>query len=215
MKIAGFIKEPLQVCFTEADIKIPGKKTYYYHGVKYTCPIQIDPKSCKCLPIEKKPVFEWEELLAHWLMANDYEKDPEDLSGNHWYNEPWGYNYQDGKAATGWNTTYYPDYESWTYWVIYKRGNLACRAVSVYTWEDSIVLSCLVDIRVNDEWINIYGGSVEPGGWNTFEFDPPRVITGVRYRWRLKTRYPFYIPGYPESASILLVGNEFYGYEVD
>ncbi len=49
----GFIKEPLQVCFTEANVKIPGKKTYYYHGVKYTCPIQIDPKSTKCLPLEK------------------------------------------------------------------------------------------------------------------------------------------------------------------
>ncbi|MBA7549581.1 hypothetical protein ES705_42070 [subsurface metagenome] len=63
MEIAGFIKEPLQVCFTGANIKIPGKKTYYSHGVKFTCPIQIDPKSTKCFTLEKKelePYHEWE-----------------------------------------------------------------------------------------------------------------------------------------------------------
>ncbi len=70
MKIAGFIKEPLQLCFTGADIKIPGKKTYYSHGVKFTCPIQIDPKSCKCVPIKRKeplPYHEWELIgLEKW-----------------------------------------------------------------------------------------------------------------------------------------------------
>ncbi|GAI33764.1 unnamed protein product, partial [marine sediment metagenome] len=50
---AGLLKEPAKVCFTDADVTIPGTKTYWYHGVKYTCPDEIDPKAAKCFPIEK------------------------------------------------------------------------------------------------------------------------------------------------------------------
>ena len=93
MEIAGFIKEPLQVCFTGANIKIPGKKTYYSHGVKFTCPIQIDPKSTKCLPIEKKlgPYHEW--VLTNvdkcgslvYEMANTYKEARDAVAANRPY----------------------------------------------------------------------------------------------------------------------------------
>ncbi|MBA7573333.1 hypothetical protein ES708_15129 [subsurface metagenome] len=71
MKIAGFIKEPLQVCFTGANIKIPGKKTYYSHGVKFTCPIQIDPKSCKCYEIYK-PIEGRNIVVYCWTAQHGY-----------------------------------------------------------------------------------------------------------------------------------------------
>lgn len=60
-KLAGFIEEPMKVCFSDANVRIPKTKTYYYHGVKYDCVIEINPKPHKCLPLEKKlvPYHEW------------------------------------------------------------------------------------------------------------------------------------------------------------
>ncbi|GAI88076.1 unnamed protein product, partial [marine sediment metagenome] len=52
-KLIGFIEEPLQVCLTEANVRIPKTKKYYYHGVKYECVVEFDPDPFKCLPIEK------------------------------------------------------------------------------------------------------------------------------------------------------------------
>lgn len=66
-KLAGFIVEPLQVCFTDANVRIPKEKTYYYHGVKYHCVIEFDPDPFVCLPIEKEeeePYHEWELIGA-------------------------------------------------------------------------------------------------------------------------------------------------------
>jgi len=54
-KLAGFIDEPvMKVCFSDANVRIPKKKTYYYHGVKFDCVIEINPKPHKCIPIERK-----------------------------------------------------------------------------------------------------------------------------------------------------------------
>lgn len=62
-KLVGFIEEPLKVCFSDANVRIPKTKTYYYHGVLYDCVIEINPEPHKCLPLEKKemlPYHEWE-----------------------------------------------------------------------------------------------------------------------------------------------------------
>jgi len=56
-KLIGFIEEPIQVCFTEANVRIPEKKYYYYHGVKYDCVIEPKPKPYKCLPISGKRYY--------------------------------------------------------------------------------------------------------------------------------------------------------------
>jgi len=54
-KLAGFIVEPeIQACFTKANVRIPDKKTYYYHGVKYECVIEFDPTPMKCFPVKGK-----------------------------------------------------------------------------------------------------------------------------------------------------------------
>ncbi|GAI08808.1 unnamed protein product, partial [marine sediment metagenome] len=50
---AGLLKEPVQVCFTQADVQTTKTKTYYSHGIKYTCPEAVDPTKIKCFPIEK------------------------------------------------------------------------------------------------------------------------------------------------------------------
>ncbi|GAH26604.1 unnamed protein product, partial [marine sediment metagenome] len=53
-KLTGLIKEPeIQVCFTEANVRIPKTKTYYYHGVKYECVIEFDPEPLKCIPVKR------------------------------------------------------------------------------------------------------------------------------------------------------------------
>ena len=190
----------------------PVKKYYFYHGQIMDCLLQPDAEPYKMYDTKEEEGFTWEEERANWIKANDYEKD--EGAGNHWYNEPWGYDYQDGQAATGWIETYYPDYTSWTYYVIYKRGEIAVKKVRVYLWEDDIINLIRVGIRANDEWIEIYVGPDTGGGWTEYLLDTPRIITGVRYKWNLTTRYPFYIPELPESAAVLVKGNEFYGYEI-
>ena len=196
--------------FSKGYVDIPATKYYDYHGLIKPCNIQpeipplLDPENTKTDPIV------WEEHRATWLVANGFEKD--EGVGDHVYNEPWGYVYNDGASAIVWIETPSPSYTAWTFYIIFTRGNIACNAVKMYNWRDDIINGVIVDVRSNNTWVNIYDGVGDQDGWKVFNFDRPMVITAVRYKWNLTTRYPVPDPGYQNSAYFLPVGNEFYGY---
>jgi len=67
-KLVGYIDEPeMKLCYTQANVRIPKDKTYWYHGVKYACKIEFDPGPYVCFPLAEKelgPYHEWE--LIGW-----------------------------------------------------------------------------------------------------------------------------------------------------